>query len=58
MRWPWQLWLRRAKDGRPAAEARRDAERKLSAARLQREEVRRAVPDLAMLIEQAMRRPR
>lgn len=58
MRWPWQLWLRRAKDGEPAAAARQDAERKLAGARRQREEFRRAAPDLALLIEQAMRRPR
>jgi hypothetical protein len=56
MRWPWQFWLRRAKDGKPAAEARQDAERKLTAARSRRDEVHRAAVDLASMIEQSMRR--
>lgn len=56
MRWPWQLWLRRARDGKPAAKAREEAERKLTAARRQRDEVHRAAADLASMIEQSMRR--
>jgi hypothetical protein len=50
--------MRRAKDGTPAAEARQDAERKLTVARGQRDEVHRAAADLASMIEQSMRRAR
>jgi F0F1-type ATP synthase membrane subunit b/b' len=58
MRWPWQRWLRRAKDGAEAEAARAEAEEKLRAARKQGEELRAAAPDLAWVIEQSMRRPR
>lgn len=57
MRWLWQRQIRRAKDGRAAADARISAEHKLAQARAQRPEVQRAARDLAWIIGQTMRRP-
>lgn len=58
MRWPWQWFVRQAKDGDAAEAAREESVKRLEQAKAQRPAVEKAAQDLAWAIEQSMRRQR